>query len=96
MSSADAIVAMQKDLLDKHIGGKKVQYKLQDWVFARQRYWGEPIPMIHTDNSILAVDEQHLPVELPYIEDYEPTGTTEGPLAAIEEWVNVRLDDGGS
>jgi len=68
----------------------KTQYKLRDWVFSRQRYWGEPIPLIHCDDcGVVAVPEDQLPLELPQVEKYEPTGTGESPLAGIEEWVNT-------
>lgn len=69
-------------------GERKVNYKLRDWVFARQRYWGEPFPFIHKEDGTVVVDS-NLPVELPDVEHYEPTGTGESPLAAIEEWVNT-------
>ncbi|MDD5752530.1 MAG: leucine--tRNA ligase [Candidatus Pacebacteria bacterium] len=69
-------------------GEKKVNYKLRDWVFSRQRYWGEPIPIIHCEKCGI-VPDYNLPVKLPYIEKYEPTGTGESPLAAINDWVNV-------
>jgi len=69
---------------------KKVQYKLRDWVFSRQRYWGEPIPLVHCKNcGVVPVPEDELPVTLPYVEKYEPTGTGESPLADIPEWVNT-------
>ena len=71
-------------------GKKKVNYKLRDWVFSRQRYWGEPIPIIHCpDCGCVPVPEDQLPVLLPEVEKYEPTGTGESPLAAIDEWVNT-------
>lgn len=70
---------------------KSVQFKLRDWVFSRQRYWGEPIPIIHCEKcGIVPVPEQDLPVRLPDVAKYEPTGTGESPLAEIEEWVNVK------
>ena len=71
-------------------GKKTVNYKLRDWVFSRQRYWGEPIPIIHCpDCGAVAVPEEQLPVLLPDVEKYEPTGTGESPLAAIDSWVNT-------
>ncbi len=71
-------------------GTPKTTYKLRDWVFSRQRYWGEPIPLIHCDkDGIVAVPNDQLPVVLPEVDKYEPTGTGESPLAAIDEWVNT-------
>ena len=68
----------------------KTQYKLRDWIFSRQRYWGEPIPLIHCPkDGVVAVPETDLPVTLPDVEHYQPTGTGESPLAAIAEWVNT-------
>ncbi len=74
------------------VGGQWVtKYKLRDWVFSRQRYWGEPIPLIHCEKcGVVAVPEKDLPVKLPKVKSYEPTGTGESPLAAIEKWVNVK------
>lgn len=72
------------------IGVGTTNFKLRDWVFSRQRYWGEPIPVIHCEKcGVVAVDEKDLPVRLPDVEKYEPTGTGESPLADIEEWVNT-------
>lgn len=71
-------------------GTPKIQYKLRDWVFSRQRYWGEPIPLVHCEkDGVVAVPEDQLPVVLPEVKNYEPTGTGESPLAAIDEWVNT-------
>ncbi|MDC1037721.1 leucine--tRNA ligase, partial [Candidatus Marinimicrobia bacterium] len=71
-------------------GEATIQYKLRDWLFSRQRYWGEPIPVVHKpDGSIIAVNESDLPLTLPQVEKYEPAGTGESPLANIEDWVNV-------
>jgi len=75
---------------------KQVTYKLKDWVFSRQRYWGEPIPLIHCDTcGVVPVPEADLPVELPDVEKYEPSGTGESPLAMIDEWVNTTCPDCG-
>ncbi|MFO7611620.1 MAG: leucine--tRNA ligase [Clostridia bacterium] len=77
-------------LADKGIGGFKVNYKLRDWVFSRQRYWGEPIPLVHCDKcGWVAIPESELPLLLPEVEFYEPTETGESPLANITEWVNT-------
>lgn len=74
----------------KGYGKKTVNYKLRDWVFSRQRYWGEPIPIVHCpDCGAVPVPEEQLPVLLPDVEKYEPTGTGESPLAAIDSWVNT-------
>lgn len=71
-------------------GVAKVSYKLRDWVFSRQRYWGEPIPVVHCEkDGTVPVPYDQLPVKLPEVEHYEPTGTGESPLAAIESWVNT-------
>ena len=74
------------------VGGKWVtKFKLRDWVFSRQRYWGEPIPLIHCEKcGVVPVLEKDLPVKLPKVKSYEPTGTGESPLAAIDKWVNVK------
>ena len=86
----DAIPAMIEWLGEKGIGHAKVQYKLRDWVFSRQRYWGEPIPIIHCPKcGNVPVPEDQLPLELPEVESYQPTGTGESPLSAIDEWVNT-------
>lgn len=79
------------DLIEKAgFGKKKVNFKLRDWVFSRQRYWGEPIPIVHCPKcGNVPVPEEELPLLLPEVESYQPTGTGESPLAAIEEWVNT-------
>ncbi len=77
-------------LSEKKIGKKTINFKLQDWVFSRQRYWGDPIPLIHCEScGVVPVPESDLPVLLPNVEKYEPTGTGESPLAGIDEWVNT-------
>jgi len=77
--------------ITKVFGQEKISYKLKDWVFSRQRYWGEPIPLIHCEKcGVVPVPEKDLPVKLPDVKFYEPTGTGESPLAAIIKWVNVK------
>ncbi|MEX0940108.1 MAG: leucine--tRNA ligase [Candidatus Babeliales bacterium] len=77
-------------LVDKGWGQKEINYKLRDWIFSRQRYWGEPIPLIHCQHcGIVPVPENELPVTLPEVKEYKPTGTGESPLANIAEWVNT-------
>jgi leucyl-tRNA synthetase len=80
-----------KQAITKKAGGRWVtKYKLRDWIFSRQRYWGEPIPLIHCENcGVVGVPEKDLPVLLPEVESYEPTGTGESPLASILDWVNT-------
>jgi len=81
-----------RDAISEYVGGeKRVTYKLRDWVFSRQRYWGEPIPIIHCEKcGAVPVQEEDLPVLLPDVKAYEPTGTGESPLANIKEWVNAK------
>ena len=82
-------------LAQKGQGRKAVNYKLRDWLFSRQRYWGEPFPILHTeDGSVIGLSEEDLPLKLPVVENYKPTGTGESPLANIADWVNVTLADG--
>ena len=91
LSSEKAIEKITKWLEKKDLGKKTIQYKLRDWVFSRQHYWGEPIPIIHCKScGIVSVPEKDLPVELPFVEKYQPTDTGESPLARISEWVNVK------
>ena len=94
LSSDEAIEKMQVWLAERGIGGKKVNYKIQDWVFSRQRYWGEPFPIIFSEGKTIALDESDLPLLLPDVDHYEPTGTEEGPLAEVEQWVNTTTEDG--
>ncbi|KKT71701.1 MAG: Leucine-tRNA ligase [Candidatus Uhrbacteria bacterium GW2011_GWE2_45_35] len=77
-------------LEEKGLGARKIQYKLRDWVFSRQRYWGEPIPLVHCEKcGVVPLPKDQLPLELPQVENYEPTGTGESPLANIKEWINT-------
>jgi len=77
-------------LEERGIGSKAINYKLRDWVFSRQRYWGEPIPLLHCETcGIVPVPYEELPLRLPEVERYIPTGTGESPLVAIEDWVNT-------
>lgn len=86
----EAIETISKYFEERGLGEKKTNYKLRDWVFSRQRYWGEPIPLISCDEcGWVPVDEADLPVLLPDIENYEPTDTGESPLANIKEWVDT-------
>ena len=81
-------------LEEEGLGKGKVQYKLRDWLFSRQRYWGEPFPIIHAeDGKTIALSVQDLPLGLPEVADYKPTGTGEPPLAKATDWVNITLPD---
>ncbi|OGE90068.1 MAG: hypothetical protein A3E29_03090 [Candidatus Doudnabacteria bacterium RIFCSPHIGHO2_12_FULL_48_16] len=90
-----ATVKIMDHMEMKGYGKRVVNYKLRDWVFSRQRYWGEPIPLIHCDPpaggcGVVPVPDEELPLKLPEVKDYEPTGTGESPLAAIDSWVNTK------
>ncbi len=91
VSSSEFFIRMIQRLKEKSAGSSAVQYKLRDWIFSRQRYWGEPIPMIFCTEcqGWFPVPEEDLPVELPYVDHYEPTGTGESPLARIESFVKT-------
>ncbi|MCR4895238.1 MAG: leucine--tRNA ligase [Lachnospiraceae bacterium] len=90
LSVADAKKKIIEFLEEKGIGHAKVNFKLRDWVFSRQRYWGEPIPIIHCDKcGFVPLKEEELPLELPEVESYMPTDNGESPLAAMDSWVNV-------
>lgn len=81
---------IMEKLIELGAGNEKVQYKLHDWIFSRQHYWGEPIPIIHCpEHGAVAVLDDQLPVQLPKVDQYEPTDNGESPLAAIDEWVNT-------
>ena len=86
----EAIPVMKKWLEEKGIGHEKVNYKLRDWVFSRQRYWGEPIPLVHCDKcGWVPLPEEQLPLLLPEVSSYEPTDNGESPLATMTDWVNT-------
>ena len=86
----DAKEKMIKWLEKEGKGKRAVQFKLRDWLFSRQRYWGEPIPIIHQDGKPVPLNESELPLELPEVDKYEPSGTGESPLANIKSWVEVK------
>ena len=93
MNKEDAIETMIKWLEDHHCGQRKINYRLREWIFARQRYWGEPIPVIHLENgdSIVLSDDQ-LPLILPPLEDYSPSKSGASPLDKATDWINVVVD----
>ena len=91
LNKKDAIEKMLAWLAENNCGKAAVNYKLRDWIFSRQRYWGEPIPLIHCpDCGTVEVPEDQLPLELPEVTSYQPTGTGESPLAGIDSWVNCK------
>ena len=90
MTVKEAIPAMKKYVVEQGFGKEKVNYKLRDWVFSRQRYWGEPIPLVHCDKcGWVPVPESELPLVLPQVESYEPTDDGESPLSKMTDWVNT-------
>ncbi len=91
LSTQEAKVRVGEYLIKNHIGDVVTRYHLHDWIFSRQHYWGDPIPMVHCPKcGIVPVPESELPVKLPDVESYEPTETGESPLAKISDWVNTR------
>ena len=91
LNKKDAIEKVLEYLEKNHCGHKAVNYKLRDWVFSRQRYWGEPIPLVHCPHcGTVPVPEEELPLTLPKVDKYEPSGTGESPLANVDEWVNCK------
>ena len=96
MNVADAKKAAIDYAQEHGFGERKINYKLRDWVFARQRYWGEPIPIVHCPKcGMVALDEKDLPLLLPEVKNYEPTETGESPLSKITEWVNCKCPQCG-
>ena len=90
LTVAEGKEAVTAELAARGIGEKTTNYKLRDWVFSRQRYWGEPIPLIHCDAcGVVPVPEDQLPVTLPHVDSYQPTDTGDSPLALITDWVNT-------
>ena len=92
LDKQDAINKMISWLEDNKIGSKKVNYKLREWIFARQRYWGEPIPVVYVDNKIEALPDSELPLILPELEDYSPSRTGNSPLDKATDWVNTSFE----
>ncbi len=90
LPTKEAIDKIIKWLEENNLGKKSINYKLRDWLFSRQRFWGEPFPIIHLENGkIKALDEKQLPIKLPDVKFFKPSGTVESPLATIDEWVNT-------
>ena len=97
MDSKEFTKVIIQRIEDEGVGKAAVNYKLRDWIFTRQRYWGEPIPLIHTkEHGVVGVPEEQLPVILPEVPDYKPTQDGESPLAKAKEWVNTTSPLDGS
>lgn len=95
LGTEEAIEKSLEILNENNFGRKETTYKLRDWLFSRQRYWGEPIPVIHwEDGTMSTVPEDELPLELPYMDEIKPSGTGESPLANNSEWIEVVREDG--
>ena len=95
LNKEDAIEAMNTWLVDKGVGEPKVTYRLRDWLFSRQRYWGEPIPVVHMeDGTMRTLDIEELPLELPEVANYKPAPDGQSPLANAEDWLEVTFADG--
>ncbi|MGB4984911.1 MAG: leucine--tRNA ligase [Erysipelotrichaceae bacterium] len=93
LNKEDAIITMLDWLEEKGIGKKKINYKLREWIFARQRYWGEPIPVVHLeDGSTYVLKDSELPLVLPTLDDYKPAKSGSSPLDKASDWVNVTID----
>ncbi|MEM9423333.1 MAG: leucine--tRNA ligase [Spirochaetota bacterium] len=97
LGKQDAIAKAIELLEERKLGRRKVQYKLRDWLFSRQRYWGEPIPIVHCCAcGPVAVPEEELPLRLPQVESYQPTSSGDSPLAAIEDWIHCACPQCGA
>lgn len=93
MNKEDAINAMTDWLTEKGLGEKKINYRIREWIFARQRYWGEPIPVVHLeDENLIALPLEQLPLILPELDDYKPSASGASPLEKASDWVNVEID----
>ncbi|MDO5109413.1 MAG: leucine--tRNA ligase [Erysipelotrichaceae bacterium] len=93
MNKEDAINAMTDWLTEKGLGEKKINYRIREWIFARQRYWGEPIPVVHLeDENLIALPLEQLPLILPELDDYKPSASGASPLEKAADWVNVEID----
>ena len=92
LNKEDGISAMIKWLESKKIGARKVNYKLREWIFSRQRYWGEPIPIVYLDDEMKALADSELPLILPELEDYAPSKSGASPLDKSKNWVNTTID----
>lgn len=96
LASEAAKKQITNELIRRNMGREKINYRLRDWIFSRQHYWGEPIPIIHCPHcGVVPVPEADLPVVLPEVDQYEPTDTGESPLASIDTWVNVKCPSCG-
>ena len=96
LTSQEAIKKITDWLIKNNSGQRTIEYKLRDWIFSRQHYWGEPIPIIHCSKcGAVAVPDKDLPVELPYVKKYEPSQTGQSPLAKIKEWVETKCPQCG-
>ncbi len=93
LNNKEAITKMIAWLEENNCGEQKINYKLRDWIFARQRYWGEPFPVIHWEDGTISIEE-NLPLELPVLDEFKPSGTGESPLVNAKDWINVVREDG--
>ena len=92
LNKEDSIEKMLNWLEENKVGTKKINYKLREWIFARQRYWGEPIPIVHTDDGMIALPDDALPLILPTLEDYSPSKTGASPLSKATDWLHTSID----